>query len=274
MSDLQKPAGGIVERLLRRDKIIVTTAVGVLIALAGIYTVFGVGMNMTAVEMTGMARPIGAPMEMGASANWTFARALLTFAMWWVMMIAMMTPGAAPLLLLFVALKKQGSDSSRAALLSGFLLAGYLLAWGGFSVIATGLQWGLETLELSDGLMMTIKSRGFAGVVLIFAGLYQFSNLKHACLSHCRSPGQFLAAHNRLGLTGAIRLGVDHGIYCLGCCWILMALLFVGGVMNLYWIVGLTLYVLIEKFARRGDLIARATGAAMVLIGAGVIAGG
>jgi predicted metal-binding membrane protein len=179
----------------------------------------------------------------------------------------MMTPSAAPLVLLFTALKKRGADGEYAALYSLYLLFGYLSAWAGFSVMATGLQMGLETVGLSDGPMMTIRSQGFAGLIMVIAGLYQFSNLKNACLSHCQSPGQFLADHRRPGPAGALRLGVDHGIYCLGCCWALMALLFVGGIMNLYWIVGLTLYVLAEKYASNGLLLSRFTGGVLMLVG-------
>lgn len=258
---------GAVERLLRKDQLIVATAAGLLVLLAGAYTVFGVGMNMTAIEMTGMARAIGEPMQMGMARVWTPEHAVLLFLMWWIMMIAMMTPSAAPMLLLFTAIKKQGPDGMRAALFSGYLLAGYLLAWAGYSVAAVALQWGLETAGLADGPMMTIKSRWFAGAVMLAAGAYQFSWLKTACLSHCRAPGQFLAEHRRPGLGGALRLGMHHGTYCLGCCWALMALLFVGGVMNLYWIVGLTLYVIVEKICPRGDAIARLAGGILVATG-------
>ncbi len=267
MTQVHKTKPGVVERLLRRDEAIVATSAALLIALAGLYTVFGVGMNMTALEMTKMARPIGNPMAMGMSPAWSMSYAALIFFMWWIMMIAMMTPSAVPMVLLFTALKKMGPDADRAALLSGFLLAGYLLAWAGFSVTATMLQSGLESAGLSAGAMMTIKSRWFAGAVLIVAGLYQFSRFKNACLSHCRSPAQLLATFNRPGAVGALRMGAIHGAYCLGCCWALMALLFVGGIMNLYWITGLALYVLMEKLAPGGDMIARLTGVVLVLTG-------
>ncbi len=261
------PGSGAIERLLRRDQLIVAGAAGLLVVLAALYTVYGAGMNMSAIEMTQMARPIGEPMPMPRASAWTPGYALLVFFMWWVMMIAMMTPSAAPMLLLFTALKKTGPDSHKAVAFSISFLSGYLIAWAAFSAAAAGLQWVLEVIDLSDGSMMTLKSRWFAGAVLLAAGLYQFSPLKHACLARCRSPAQFLAEHRRPGLSGALRMGIDHGIYCLGCCWTLMVLLFVGGIMNLYWIVGLTLFVLIEKLAPNGLLIARIAGAGLVLAG-------
>lgn len=238
------------------------------ILAAAAYTVAGVGMNMSAVRMTGMAGPVGRPMQMGPASPWTVSYALLIFLMWWIMMIAMMTPSAAPALLLYTATKRLGPEGARATALSGAFLAGYLLAWAGFSVVAMLAQWGLERAGLSDGPMMTISSRGFAGTVLVLAGLYQFSPLKRACLRHCRSPAHFLAAHNHPGYPGALRTGVEHGAYCLGCCWALMALLFVGGIMNLYWIAGIAAYVAAEKLLPRAMWLAPVTGGALIAAGA------
>ncbi|MFQ5623073.1 MAG: DUF2182 domain-containing protein [Paracoccaceae bacterium] len=266
------PAGrSTVERLVRRDRLIVFLAVTAIFMLAGVYTVLGVGMNMSALDMTRMARPIGEPMMMGGRAVWTPTYALLVVLMWWVMMIAMMTPSAAPTLLLFTALKRHGKDRLNAPLLGGLFLAGYLLCWAVFSVIATALQWGLGNLGLISASMMTISSRVLAGSVLIGAGLYQFSGLKNACLKHCRSPAHFLAGHNRPGRAGALLMGAHHGVYCLGCCWALMALLFVGGIMNLYWIVGLAAYAIAEKVLPHGETVSRIAGAAIAAAGAWVL---
>lgn len=269
---IRGPASGPVERLMRQDKWIVLSSVALIVAASAWYTVAGIGMNMTAVDMTRMARPIGTPMEMGMSVTWTVTYAVLIFLMWWVMMIAMMTPSAAPTLLLYTALKRAGPDSEQATLLSGLFLLGYLLAWAVFSLAATGAQWALETVGLSDGPMMTIRFRAFAGAVMLLAGLYQFSGLKESCLRHCRSPAHFLAEHRRPGRTGALIMGADHGVYCLGCCWALMALLFVGGIMNLYWIVGIAIYVAIEKLAPQGRWLSAATGVALILAGAYLLA--
>ena len=255
---------GTAERLARNDQKVVLGAVAFVVLLSGLYTVLGVGMDMTAVEMTRMARPIGEPMAMGAGAPWTLGYAVLIFLMWWVMMIAMMTPSAAPVLLLFTAIKKAGSAPGKAPLLSMLFLSGYLLAWAFFSAIATALQWWLETTGLSNGPMMSLSSRALGGAVLLAAGAYQFTPYKHACLTHCRMPVQFLTAHKRTGLDGAILIGAHHGTYCLGCCWALMLLLFAGGIMNLYWIAGLALFVLAEKTFPHPRLFASAAGALLL----------
>jgi predicted metal-binding membrane protein len=261
-------ARGPVERLVLRDRWIVAGAMAVIVALAALYTYAGVGMSMTALDMTRMAGSIGEPMKMGAGTVWAPGYWVLNFLMWWVMMIAMMTPSAAPTLLLYTAIKRMGPDQDKAVLFSFFFLGGYLLAWAGFSVLASGLQWTSEATGLTDATMMTLKSRNFAAIVLILAGAYQFSGLKDSCLSHCRAPAQFLADHSRPGHWGALRTGTHHGAHCLGCCWALMALLFVGGIMNLYWIGGLALYVLVEKIVVGGQFFARISGAALVLVGA------
>lgn len=186
-------------------------------------------------------------------------------------MIAMMTPSAAPTLLLFTALKRHGKDRQNATYHSGLLLTGYLVIWAGFSIIATSLQWGLETLGLISSTMMMVSSGLLAGLIVLCAGLYQFSDLKNTDLKHCRSPAYFLSENNRPGAFGAFKVGAHHGVYCLGCCWALMALLFVGGIMNLYWIVGLALYVLIEKTLPFGELISRISGVILIFTGTYVI---
>lgn len=266
--DMQGPA----ERLARHDQAIVISAAGFVVLLSGLYTVFGIGMDMSAVDMTRMAGPVGAPMQMGADPVWTPAYTVLIFLMWWIMMIAMMTPSAAPVLLLFTAIKKAGSRPAQAPLLSLLFLSGYLLAWGAFSAAATALQWGLETVGLSDGPMMSLSSRAFAGALLLAAGAYQFTPYKHACLLHCRMPVHFLTAHHRTGLAGAVLMGAHHGAYCLGCCWALMLLLFAGGIMNLYWIAGIALYVLAEKRLAHVRLFVPAAGILLMLAGVYLIA--
>ncbi|MCP5086020.1 MAG: DUF2182 domain-containing protein [Rhodobacteraceae bacterium] len=226
-------------------------------------------MDMSALEMTRMSSMAVKPMEMAG--HWTFPYAALVFLMWWIMMIAMMVPSAAPTLLLFTALKRQGQTRDSAALTGGLFLSGYLLAWAGFSLGATLLQWQLGNLGLISATSMTIGSRVLASTVLIIAGLYQFTKLKDACLEHCRSPAHFLARHNRPGLLGAWKMGAHHGAFCLGCCWALMALLFVGGVMNLYWIAGLALYVMAEKLFPFGATLSRLIGAGLIVAGVAVL---
>ncbi|GHF53468.1 DUF2182 domain-containing protein [Seohaeicola zhoushanensis] len=273
MTSRTEGARGPVEWLASREGAVVAAAAGLIVVLAALYTVFGVGMSMSALQMTGMARPVGAPMSMPMQPVWTPGYAVLVFLMWWIMMIAMMTPSAAPMLLLFTALKRQGPEPGRAVAMSLVFLAGYLLSWAGFSLVAMSLQWLAEWLGHVEGAMMTLRGHWLAGLVLIGAGLYQFTAMKAACLSHCQSPAAFLAAHARPGMAGALRLGLLHGAYCLGCCWALMALLFVGGIMNLYWIVGLTLYVLAEKLLPLGPGFARVSGGVLILFGGYVLLG-
>ena len=259
---------GAIERIVRNDKTIVLGAVAGVVILACIYTVFGVGMNMSAYEMTQMAKPIGEPMQMGANVVWSATYIALVIMMWWIMMIAMMTPSAAPTLLLFVAMKRHGKDRQNASFYGLLFLFGYLLCWATFSMAATLAQWGFSEIGVLSTSMMTVNSKLFSGVILLGAGIYQFSSLKDACLKHCRSPAYFLSENKRTGKIGAILMGAHHGIYCLGCCWALMALLFVGGVMNLYWIIGLAIYVLIEKLIPYGELVSKSLG--ITMIGTGI----
>lgn len=234
---------------------------GALFLLAGGYTVLGVGMNMSALEMTAMAHMRDMPSARVAG-DWSPAYWVLVFLMWWVMMMAMMLPSVAPTVLLHSAiLRLQGNTATPR---STAFLAGYLVAWGAFSAIATALQWGLEAAGIvSPSMMILIDSRAGA-FVLILAGAYQFTALKTACLRHCRSPVDFLTRRRD---RGAFWLGVEHGAICLGCCWALMALLFAGGIMNLWWICALLALVVAEKHVVRGDLLARGAGAGLILWG-------
>jgi len=172
-------------------------------------------------------------------------------AMWATMMIAMMVPSAAPAILLYAKVYRHSSRPGTMPRTTAFL-AGYLACWFGFAALAA-------TLQLALGNAMTV-GRGFAAALLIAAGLYQLSPLKDACLTRCRSPAQFLVRHFRPGSSGAFGLGMLHGAFCVGCCWLLMALLFVGGVMNLAWIAVLTLLVAAEKLLPGGQWIARIAG--------------
>ena len=258
------------EKMARNERAVILASVAAIVALAALYTVLGVGMDMSALDMTRMARRIGSMLQMQAAVGWTSGFAALVFLMWWIMMIAMMTPSAAPTLLLFAALRRHGDHAQHASLDAGKFLAGYLLVWAGFSVAATGAQWAAQMNGLVSSQMLTINSRLIAGVILVAVGGYQFSGLKNACLKHCRSPAQFLTDHRQSGTLGPLKMGAHHGTYCLGCCWALMALLFVGGIMNLYWIVGLALYVLLEKRAPYGNLVSRVAGFGLILFGLSV----
>ena len=195
---------------------------------------------------------------------WSARDAALTFLMWAVMMVGMMVPSAAPMALLFASVARKAAAQGAAVVPTFVFVSGYVAAWTLFSVGATTLQWQLERTALLTP-MLASASPLFGAALLAGAGLYQLSPWKDACLAHCRSPASFFAAHWRRGRCGAFRMGLVHGLYCLGCCWILMGLLFFGGVMNLLWVAGLTIFVLVEKLAPRGALVARLAGIAMLV---------
>jgi predicted metal-binding membrane protein len=181
--------------------------------------------------------------------------------MWWLMMVAMMLPSAAPAILLYARVRATRAGDSAIPATWVFVL-GYLAVWLLFSIAAAVMQW------LLTGPSMMFGSRFAQGAVLIATGVYQLSPLKSVCVRQCRSPGQFISRYWRPGWEGAVQLGVRHGGYCVGCCWMLMMLLFVGGVMNLLWVVGLTVIVAVEKLARRGDWFGKASGIVLMLWGA------
>ena len=241
-------------RLLLRERVIILLAVAGVTALSWLYLVelWRAMPDMSA--MTSMAMPM-AP-------RWTPAAFALTFAMWTVMMVGMMLPSAAPMILIFAALHR-GIAAAVERLAPTLLFAsGYLLVWTAFSLFATLLQWALDRLALLSP-MLTTTNALLGGALFLFAGLYQLTPLKQACLRHCRSPFAFLFNRWRGGWFGALRMGAEHGAYCLGCCWLLMALLFVVGVMNLMWVAAITLFVFGEKLLRGGEWIARISGLAM-----------
>jgi predicted metal-binding membrane protein len=276
------PDAAAFEHLLRRDRIITLAGLVLLCAMAWLYIVEGAGLGMSVRQMTTLAlfphqqaddamqgMP-GTPVDAGQSA-WGLGTWALMISMWWVMMIAMMTPSAAPTILLYARVHRaalaRGQLQDEIAPIGTFT-AGYLTVWLGFSVGATVLHCILERAGLVSTMMMGSRSAWLSGGVLIAAGLYQLSPLKEVCLAQCRAPASFLARHWRPHALGAFLLGARHGAYCVGCCWMLMALLFVGGVMNLVWIAALAIVVLIERVLPGGQWISR--GAAVALTGWGV----
>ncbi len=253
------PAAGAISTLARRDRTIVLAG---LVAIAGLSWAYllhlAAGMDAASADMQTMA--------MAGLRPWSAVDFVLMFAMWAVMMVAMMTPSAAPMILLFAAIVRKSRGQRSPAAASGLFVAGYLAVWTGFSAVATASQWGLEQAALLSPMMVS-TSPYLGGALLIAAGIYQMTPLKQVCLHHCRSPVHFLSGHWRNGVGGAFRMGVDHGLFCLGCCWALMALLFVGGVMNLLWVAAIAIFVLIEKVVPRGALVGRAAGGLLLLAG-------
>jgi predicted metal-binding membrane protein len=263
--------------MLRQERWIVIGSLAGVTILAWVYVLSGaaMGMSVSAMTTTSLFPHTMTGMEtmpgIGAmSTTWSLGYTALMGAMWWVMMIAMMTPSAAPTILLYARVHRHAQNRGQIAetlVPTGAFAFGYLAAWAAFAVTATALQWALETLgQLSAGMMWS-QSKYFSAAILLSAGAYQFTPAKDACLRQCRSPAQFIADHFSENPMGAVRMGAIHGAYCIGCCWALMALLFVGGVMNILWIALLALFVFAEKLSPPGPLAGRILGGALVVWG-------
>jgi predicted metal-binding membrane protein len=248
----------IIDHVLRRDRAIV---VACLLVIIGIAAYLGIGIGTSALEITTMPGDI-----VMTPAAWTPGHALAVFLMWWIMMIAMMLPSASPTVLLYAAIKRRRTDIANPLSLTAAFLAGYLILWGAFSLLATAVQWSMELAGLVSP-MMTVTSGVLGGLILIMAAVYQFTPVKHACLTHCQHPVYFLTSRQTPGLFGAWRLGLRHGMFCLGCCLFLMSLLFVGGIMNLYWIVGLAIYILLERLLPYGRWVGNLAGGGLLIGG-------
>jgi len=252
------------ETLLRRDRAIIIGGLIIISALAWNYVMTGAGTGMSVRAMTRIAISPGAfSSDTAMPQQWTGAYWAIMVAMWWVMMIAMMVPSAAPMILLYARVTRYEQKNGRLAegvVPTASFTAGYLIAWLVFSVLASVLQFSLERAGLVHSMLMWSLNSWLSAGMLFAAGLYQITPYKQTCLRHCRSPAHFLSSHWRPGHLGAIRMGIEHGAFCVGCCWALMALLFVGGIMNLLWIAGLAVFVLVEKVVPRGEWVARAAG--------------
>lgn len=247
--------------LLRRDRLAVAAGLAGAAALSWTYLV------SASLDMYGA---MDGPAAWMMHATWDGRYFFLIFLMWAVMMVGMMVPSAMPAVQIYLAVMRRSREPRGRPVLRAYAFAGgYLLVWSGFSLAATVLQWALSRVSLLTP-MMESASPVLAGSVLAAAGLYQWSPLKKACLAQCRSPMAFLLRQWLPGPGGALRMGVRHGIYCLGCCWALMLLLFVGGVMSLLWIGAIAVFVLLEKLAPSGAWVGRITGAGLIAAGAAV----
>lgn len=257
------------EMLFRRESSVVLAALVALTLLAWVALLLGAGTGMDPLAMSGWLMPLDLPPASGGA--WGASYWLIAFLMWAAMMVAMMLPSASPMVLLYARVVRQaerrGQPSSAAVSIAAFASA-YLALWILFSLLAVVLQFGLERTGAMS-VMMSARIATLSGGLLIAAGIYQLTPLKAACLKQCRGPAQFIAAHWRPGPSGAWRMGLAHGCYCLGCCAVLMLLLFVGGVMNLIWIAGLTLIVATEKLAPFGEWAAK--GMAALLLAGGTL---
>jgi predicted metal-binding membrane protein len=237
------------ERIIKRDRLVVVAGLAGVVAFSWACTVYlAWDMQHSENALCGMSQ-------------------LLMFAMWIIMMAAMMVPSAAPMILIFAAINRNRREQERPFVSTGIFLSGYLVVWSGFSAVITMLQWRLHETALLTPTMAS-ASPLLSGATLLAAGIFQLTPLKHVCLQHCRSPLGFLLANWRDDFRGVFGMGLKHGIYCLGCCWLLMALLFVVGVMNLAWLAVLTVFIALEKIAPAELYLSRVTG--LLLMGAGL----
>ncbi len=200
----------------------------------------------------------GTGMSMGPHA-WSWVDVLPLFLMWVTMMVAMMLPSAAPMILLVATINRRRRERASPAAPTAIFVAGYLIVWTGFSAAAALAQWGLHEAALLSPAMAS-TSPVFSGLLLNIAGAYQWLPVKSTCLNRCRSPLGFLGSEWREGNAGTVVMGLRHGLFCLGCCWALMTLLFVAGVMSLIWVAAIAGLVLIEKVAPAGAVVGKVAG--------------
>jgi predicted metal-binding membrane protein len=251
-----------VDAVHRRDRRIVLAGLAGIIALSWAYLVH-LSLRMAAMPQEPMQMP---GMHMPQWQPWGTIDFALMLLMWVVMMAGMMVPSASPMILMFTRVNRDRLAKGGTVVPTAVFLAGYAIVWSAFSLAATLAQWGLHLAALLSPTMVS-TSPILGGLLLITAGAFQWSALKHACLSKCRTPLSFLLTEWRDGHAGALVMGLRHGIFCAGCCWALMALLFVGGVMNLLWVSAIAAFVLVEKIAPRGLRIERGAGLGLMAWG-------
>jgi len=252
------------DSIFRRERLIVGGCLAATVVLSWLYLIhLKVAMDMSGMDMPGMV--------MVDTEVWGATTVLLLFVMWVVMMVAMMVPSATPMVLAFLSVNQRRIAANRPFVPVGIFLSGYLAVWTAYSAAATFAEWALHRAALLST-TMAATSPALNGGLLIAAGVFQLTPLKRACLKGCRSPLSFLMSEWRDGAAGAFVMGLRHGAYCLGCCWILMALLFVAGVMNLFWVAMIALLVMAEKVLPKGEVLGYVAGIAMVAVGVADIA--
>jgi len=255
-------SGSSFEAVLKRDRLITVAGIGGLIVLAWGYMIY----EARAMNLTGMCSCAGMKMSGPDASAWSGFALIPLFGMWAEMMVAMMLPSAAPMILTFAAVNRKRREREAPFVPTGFFILGYLVIWTGFSALAAVVQWALHAKALLSSMMVS-TSPVLGGVLLIAAGAFQWTALKHTCLKHCRSPLTFLMTDWREGKCGAFIMGLKHGAFCTGCCWFLMGLLFVAGVMNMWWVAIIACFVLLEKIATRGPWFGRFAGVGLAAWG-------
>jgi predicted metal-binding membrane protein len=247
------------EYLLRRDRLFIIGGLFLITLLSWFYIIY-LYHQMVYMDMNALF------FAMPMTPEWTVVDFILLFFMWLVMMIAMMTPSVAPLILIFAKVNRQRRQQQHPFVNSIYLMTGYFLIWATFSLVATSLQWLLQQVSLLNPEMKT-TNKILSSVILIMTGIFQFTPLKQTCLKYCRTPFDFVLNHWEEGSTGALRMGIKNGFYCVGCCWMLMVLLFVAGIMNLLWVALIALFVLLEKISPRAKWIPYVAGLFLIVYG-------
>jgi len=247
------------EAVLKRDRAFVIAGLAGVAAISWAYMIY---LDKT----MGESMEMGMEMGLAGMQGWGPVDFLLMFMMWAVMMVAMMTPSATPMILTYSRIYRRRHEQRNPLVATGAFLSGYLVVWTVFSAVATFAQWRLQQADLLSSMMVS-NNPLFGGLLLIGAGIFQFTPLKNACLTQCRSPIGFFMTEWREGNKGAFYMGIHHGTYCVGCCWLLMALLFVAGVMNLLWVAAIAGYVLVEKIIPAGNWVGRAVGLCTIVVG-------
>jgi predicted metal-binding membrane protein len=244
---------------IKRDRLIIIGGLFFIALLSWLYIIY-LYRQMVYMDMNALF------FAMPMTPEWTNMDFILLFLMWLVMMIAMMTPSVSPLILIFTTINRQRKQQVHPFVNAAFLMAGYFLVWAAFSFVATALQWLLQQMSLLSPDMKT-TSKILGSIILIATGIFQFTPLKQTCLAHCRTPLNFVLQHWKEGKQGALKMGIENGFYCLGCCWLLMGLLFVTGIMNLLWVSIIAFFVLTEKLFSRVKWIPYLAGTLLILYG-------
>ena len=249
--------------VIKRDRLVIAAGIAVTAGVAWWYTIY----EARRMDLTGVCACLGMKMGGPDLAAWTASSLLPLFLMWAVMMLAMMLPSAAPMILMFAAVARNRRRAARPYAPVAVFVAGYVAVWSVFSVVAAVAQWLLHRAALLSPTMAS-SSALLGGTLLLAAGVFQFTPLKRSCLTRCRSPLEFITTRWRDTRGGAFRMGIEHGAFCAGCCWALMALLFVLGVMNILWIAALTIVVALEKVLPRANWWNAASGVLLACWGA------
>ena len=245
--------------LLKRDRLVIISGLLFITLLSWLYIIY-LYQQMVYMDMNALF------FAMPMTPEWTAIDFILLFLMWLVMMIAMMTPSVAPLILIFAKVNRQRRQQDHPFVNVVYLITGYFLVWAAFSLGATSLQWLLQQISLLNPEMKT-TSKILGSMILIVTGIFQFTPLKQTCLKYCRTPLGFVLQHWKEGKSGALKMGLENGVHCVGCCWLLMVVLFVAGIMNLLWVGLITLFVLVEKISAGIKWIPYVAGLLLIVFG-------